>query len=207
MKKILGGLLLSSLLFGGFAVHAADTNINGEDSASITVNGSLGQDNTDENSPNTDEGSKDWINVTLDTANIFYTTKASEHKTITSPTYKITNNSGRAVKVSASSFSVDSGNLTNVDALKISADDYTGAEKSVDLKSFTAGDFLTLANTNGKLNVTSDAANTYAKETTYQYSGTTKDAYYKSNHEQTKHTLTLAFEALGKDGQSVQTNP
>lgn len=195
MKKILSGLLMSGLLFGGIAVHAAD--VNGDDSASITVNGSLGQDNTD-------EGSKDWINVTLDTANIFYTTKASEHKTITSPSYTITNNSGRAVKVSASSFTVDSGNLTNVDALKISGNDYAGAEQSVNLKSFAAGDFLTLANTNGKLNVTNDAANTYAKSTTYTYSGTTKDAYYKTKAEQTKHTLTLAFEALGKDGQAVQ---
>ena len=136
--------------------------------------------------------------MTLDTANIFYTTKASEHKTITSPSYTITNNSGRAVKVSASSFTVDSGNLTNVDALKISGNDYAGAEQSVNLKSFAAGDFLTLANTNGKLNVTN------AKSTTYTYSGTTKDAYYKTKAEQTKHTLTLAFEALGKDGQAVQ---
>ena len=118
MKKILSGLLLIGFLSGGAAsVFAAE--VNGTDSASITVDGSLGQDNTDENAPNIDEGSNDWINVTVDTANIFYTTKESQHKNITSPDYTITNNSGRAVKVSVLDFTVDSGNLDNVDALKI----------------------------------------------------------------------------------------
>ena len=106
MKKILCGLLLMGFLSGGAAsVFAAE--VNGTDSASITVDGSLGQDNTDENAPNIDEGSNDWINVTVDTANIFYTTKESQHKTITSPDYTITNNSGRAVKVSVLDFTVD----------------------------------------------------------------------------------------------------
>lgn len=202
MKKILCGLLLIGFLSGGAAsVFAAE--VNGTDSASITVDGSLGQDNTDENAPNIDEGSNDWINVTVDTANIFYTTKESQHKTITSPDYTITNNSGRAVKVSVLDFTVDSGNLDNVDALKISGKDYTDAEQSVDLKSFVAGDFLTLANNQGKVNVDSDTVDSYAKTTSYNYSGTTKDEYYKAKAEKTNHTLTLAFEALGKDGTSV----
>ncbi|MFR3687296.1 MAG: hypothetical protein ACLTXM_19960 [Enterococcus sp.] len=202
MKKILSGLLISGVLFGGItSVYATD--IDGEDSASIVVNGTLGQDNTDEDGPNIDEGSNDWINVTLDTENIFYTTKASDHKTITSPDYTITNNSGRAVKVSAKSFTVDSGNLNNVDALDIKGVDTSTTEKTVNLKSFTAGDFLVLANNQGKLDVEGDAADTYIKETTYKYFGTTKDDYYKSTGEKTTHTLTLEFEALGKDGTPV----
>lgn len=202
MKKILSGLLVSGFLFGGVvSVHAAE--INGEDSAKITVDGFLGQDNKDEESPNIDEGANDWINVTLDTANIFYTTKASEHKSITSPDYTITNNSGRGVKISANTFTIDSGSLTNVDTLKISGNDYSAAEKSVDLKTFTAGEFLVLANNQGKLNVETDTADSHAKETTYKYSGTTKDDYYKSTAEKTTHTLTLAFEALGKDENPV----
>lgn len=81
MKKILSGLLVGSALLGGAAsVYAVEENVSGTNSASITVNGSLGQDNTDENGPNIDEGSDDWINVTVDTANIFYTTKDSNTK-------------------------------------------------------------------------------------------------------------------------------
>lgn len=202
MKKILSGLLASSILFlGGSSVYAV--NINGEESASITVNGLLGQGNTDENTPNIDEGSNDWINVSLDTANIFYTTKASTHKMITSPDYTIVNNSGRAVKISVGDFSVDSGNLDNVDTLKISGNDYSATEKSVDLKTFVSGEFLVLANNQGKLNVNSDNVDAYAKSTSYKYSGTTKDAYYKSTAEKTTHTLTLTFEALGKDGNPI----
>lgn len=204
MKKILSGLLVGSALLGGAAsVYAVEENVSETNSASITVNGSLGQDNTDENGPNIDEGSDDWINVTVDTANIFYTTKDSEHKTITSPYYAITNNSGRGVKISVDGFTVDSGNLDNVDALEISGQDYSAAEKSVDLKSFVAGEFLVLANNQGKLNVDTDPSDSYKNDTQYKYSGTTKDEYYKGNAEQTKHTLTLAFEALGKDGASV----
>ncbi|MBO0451120.1 MULTISPECIES: hypothetical protein [Enterococcus] len=204
MKKILSGLLVGSVLFGGAAsIYAAEENVNGTNSASITVNGSLGQDNTDENGPNIDEGSEDWINVTVDTANIFYTTKDTEHKTITSPYYAITNNSGRGVKISVADFTVDSGNLDNVEALEISGKDYSAMDKTVDLKSFAAGEFLVLANNQGKLNVDTDPSGGYTKDTLYKYSGTTKDEYYKGNAEQTSHTLTLAFEALGKDGNPV----
>lgn len=206
MKKIktaaLSSLLVSGILLGGLGTAHAEV-VNGQDSANITVNGSLGQDNTDENAPNIDDGSKDWINVTLDTANIFYTTKASDHKTITSPAYTITNNSGRAVKVSATNFTVDSGNLTNVDDLKIEANDAEGTAQSVDLKTFASGDFLKLANKNGKLNVETDAENAHANTTSYKYIGTTTGTYYKTTQEQTKHKLTLSFEALGKDGNSV----
>ena len=206
MKKslsslLLAGLLLSSVGFGGSVARAAD--INGEDSTSITVNGSLGQDNTDEDTPNIDEGSKEWIDVTLSTANIFYTTKSSDHKTITSPDYTITNNSGRAVKISVEDFTVNTGTLNNVDTLEINAKDYSNNDQTINLKTLTKDAFVTLANINGKLNVDTDEANTYSNETNYKYSGTTKDDYYNTKSEKTTHTLTLAFEALDKDGQLV----
>lgn len=204
MKKILSGLLVGSILFSGaVSIHAAEENVNETGSASITVNGSLGQDNTDENAPNIQEGSTDWINVTLDTANIFYTTKETAHKTITSPDYRITNNSGRGVKVSVANFTVDSGNLDNVEELKISGKDYSGVEQAADLKVIGTGDFLVLANNQGKLNVEADPFGGYVNDTLYSYSGTTTGEYYKDKAEQTKHTLTLAFEALNKDGQPV----
>lgn len=202
MKKILSGLLVGSILFGGaVSIHAAE--VDGTGSASITVNGSLGQDNTDENAPNIDEGSNDWINVTLDTENIFYTTKESDHKTIASPHYEIKNNSGRAVKVSVADFKVESGNLSNVEELKISGKDYTGADQEVDLNMLGTGEFLVLANNQGRLDVENDPTGGLASDTLYSYSGTTAGDYYKKKAEHTTHTLTLAFEALGKNGQPV----
>lgn len=206
MKKIMSGLLLGSILFGGAAsIYAAEDEVNGKSSASITVNGSLGQDNEDENAPNIDENSDDWINVTLDTANIFYTTKETAHKTIESPYYSIKNNSGRGVKISVADFTVTSGNLNNVDELKISGKDYTAADQEVDLKGSGSRAFLTLANNQGKLNVETDPYGGYTNDTLYQYSGTTKDEYYKENAEKTAHTLTLAFEALDKNGNPIVT--
>lgn len=206
MKKslsslLLAGLLLSSVGFGGSVARAVDTKVEG--STSITVNGLLGQDNTDEDTPNIDEGTKDWINVTLSTANIFYTTKSSDHKTITSPDYTITNNSGRAVKISVEDFTVNTGNLNNVDTLEIHGKDYSNNNQNINLKTLTKGAFVTLANINGKLNVDTDGANTYSNETNYKYSGTTKNNYCNTKSEKATHTLTLAFEALDKDGQLV----
>jgi hypothetical protein len=61
----------------------------------------LGADNTDPGAT-IPEGDKDWINVTLPTETIFYNKATDEN--IQSPTYTITNNSGRPVKVSANGF-------------------------------------------------------------------------------------------------------
>lgn len=202
MKKLLCGSVIIGC-FGISASHVLAVEVNGTDTATITVNGSLGQDNTDEDAVNIAEGSEDWINVTIDTANIFYTTKESQHKMITSPNYSIANNSGRAVKVKVVDFSVNSGNLDNVDTLKISGKDYSSIEKSIDLKAFTSSEFLTLANNQGKLNIDIDPAGSYAKTTSYSYSGTTKNDYYEAKAEKTAHTLTLTFEALGRDGVST----
>lgn len=206
MKKILSGLVVGSILFGGAAsIYAAEENVNGTGSASITVNGSLGQDNTDEKAPNIDEGSDDWINVTLDTANIFYTTKETAHKSITSPHYRITNHSGRAVNISVEDFTVTSGNLDNVDELKITGKDYSAVDQEVNLKGTGTRAFMTLANNQGKLNTEVDPSGGYTNDTLYQYSGTTKDEYYKGKAEQTAHKMTLAFEALDSKGNPVVT--
>jgi hypothetical protein len=102
MKKLLSTLLISTAVFAGAqTVSAQDQNIVAKTDADIVVSGTLGADNTD---PGTTipEGDKDWINVTLPTDTIFYN-KASD-PAIKSPTYTITNNSGRPVKVSAAGF-------------------------------------------------------------------------------------------------------
>lgn len=204
MKKILSGLLIGSIIFGG-AVSVYGAEVNGEDSASITVNGTLGQDNKDPEGPNIGEGSKDWINVTLDTANIFYTTKDSGHTDITSPDYTITNNSGRGVKIYADAFTLESGNLDNVESLSIGVTDALNNAKEIDLKTFTQEEFLTLANNEGKLDIDSDEDQAFKNETTFKYSGKTKADHYKNIAEKTKHTLVLGFEALDRDGNPVVT--
>lgn len=106
-------VLLSSVILGLNApgLVSADQTINngsGEnmtDEAKITTKGVLGEaDNTDPGEV-IPEGSDKWINVTLPTEVVFSSDENDEHKSITSPdNYKITNNSGRPVRVSLFSF-------------------------------------------------------------------------------------------------------
>lgn len=108
MKKILSTLLISSVVFGGAqAVMAQD--IVGATDADITVNGTLGADNTDPGST-IPEKDIDWINVTVPTDTIFYN-KVSE-PAIKAATYDIVNHSGRPVMVSVNRF-VDAAGVTN----------------------------------------------------------------------------------------------
>lgn len=108
MKKLLSTLLVSTavLSYSAQAVSADQTIIAQQDT-DVAVNGTLGADNTDPGST-IPEGDKDWINVTLPTDTIFYN-KVTD-KTIKSPTYTITNNSGRPVKVSVNGFTADASN-------------------------------------------------------------------------------------------------
>ena len=100
MKKLLSTLLISTAVFGGAQIVAAQDVI-GAGEADIAVNGTLGANNTDPGST-IPEGDTDWINVTVPTETIFYN-KATD-ATIKAPTYDITNNSGRPVTVSVKSF-------------------------------------------------------------------------------------------------------
>lgn len=108
MKKLLS-LLLTSTFILGFSQTVAAQDIVGEGNADIAVNGTLGADNTD---PGTTipEGDTNWVNITVPTETIFY--NKSNDITIKSPTYDITNNSGRPVKVSIKSFTNAAG-ITN----------------------------------------------------------------------------------------------
>ncbi|MDG3374961.1 hypothetical protein P5D95_26195, partial [Vibrio parahaemolyticus] len=102
MKKRLASLFIAGSFVGGLvpiAVQAQD--VIGDGSAEIKVNGSIGLDNTDP-TETIDEESEDWINVTLDTATIFY--NISGRTNIESPTYTIKNNSGRPVDVTITKF-------------------------------------------------------------------------------------------------------
>ncbi|MGX7329429.1 hypothetical protein [Enterococcus bulliens] len=108
MKKTLLGLLLSTSLLaaGAVSVSADETTVMGETAENITVNGTLGADDTD---PGTevDPGDPFWINVTFNNANTFY--NASGSTAVRSLDYTVTNNSGRGVDVSYGSFIKASG--------------------------------------------------------------------------------------------------
>lgn len=95
------------------------TVIDGENSANVEINGTIGKlDNIDpeEKIP---EGSDEWINVTVDTATAFHTTTASKHRVIDSANYSIANNSGRAVNVSVANLT---GTPKLVESLSLNTD-------------------------------------------------------------------------------------
>lgn len=113
MKKLLSTLLISTFVFGGAQAVSADQDIVAKTDANIDVKGTLGADNTD---PDTTipEGDKNWINVTLPTETIFY--NKADDADIKSPTYEITNKSGRPVKVSVAAFTAGSVNPATLPA-------------------------------------------------------------------------------------------
>lgn len=181
MKKIISGITLSSLLAGGLllptAAHA-NQNIDGSatnsNSADVSVNGYLGQDNTDPGGE-IPGGSDEWINVTLPTATIFYTLKNKTE--IESPNYKITNLSGRPVNVSVNQFTQTSGTNGDVETLSLvpeTANAIGGNAQSLISESTIQNSFgtpfMVLANNQGK-QFSSDNENTYAKELSFGFTG------------------------------------
>lgn len=116
MNKKLVGTALVGLMTVGFAaqVSANTQTIDGNDgknSAEVPVKGNLGAiDNTDPGAEHP-EGDDKWINVTVPTATIFYaeTTPGDAPEVLSSPNYKITNNSGRPVKVMVTDYVLNEG--------------------------------------------------------------------------------------------------
>src|SRR5574340_1324906 len=107
MNKLLGLSLVATTLIAASVIAdkaLADQTVQGA-SATVAVNGTLGADNTNPDSK-IPEGDDNWINVTVPTSTIFYNTPTNS--TVKSPTYKIVNNSGRTVDVSATDFTADS---------------------------------------------------------------------------------------------------
>ena len=100
MKKIRSIVSASiaalTLLAGGVTAAATTQSINAETSGDVQINGIIGSfDNT---TPGPNPGDlNEWINVTIPTTALFYTTQESGHQEIVSPTYTITNNSAKGV--------------------------------------------------------------------------------------------------------------
>ncbi|MGY3745758.1 hypothetical protein ACWN8P_00750 [Vagococcus salmoninarum] len=187
------------------------TVIDGENSANVEINGTIGKlDNIDpeEKIP---EGSDEWINVTVDTATAFHTTTASKHRVIDSANYSIANNSGRAVNVSVANLT---GTPKLVESLSLNTDiqgnplvtpeQLTLIENNQLAELNGSTQWLKLANANGKFNLETDQANQFANSATFSYSGTTTaDASLLETTAKEDYTMTLKFEAIQADGVTV----
>ncbi|OTO72855.1 MULTISPECIES: hypothetical protein [unclassified Enterococcus] len=196
MKKFISLVALSSLMF--LAVPVGATDIVGEESGEIPINGTLGMDNTDEEAKIV-EGEDSWINVTLPTETIFYSTNTKANAPIKSPDYTITNNSGRPVDIKFSKLTKDAGSST------------TDVDYDVSLRGFTTNPAIItggeevdqsgspttihrLANSKGKL-LEGDTDDSSPKTVTYGYEGTVnEDLAATVNH---NFDMTLEFESVG----------
>lgn len=197
----MSGAFLFFLVLGSAKASAAEVN-DGSNSGDITINGSLGIDNTDEDAA-INEGSDQWINVTLDTATIFYNTSTSTK--IESPDYSIQNNSGRPVNVAVSGFTKNNAvDITAISDLKVdvaravTGTDTAGEATSTSLiatgalSNFASSkSIVTLANANGKLNSAADTAGAYGSSAKFSYSGAVSSKL--STKLAPEFTLTLLF--------------
>ncbi|MFT0132783.1 hypothetical protein ACMHYK_15565 [Candidatus Enterenecus avicola] len=123
MKKLVAAILSTATIAGvvasgvtAFATQHIDGR-EGDTSGEIQVNGIIGEFDSTSPGPNPGDPNK-WINVTIPTTALFYTTKISEHKTITSPEYTVTNNSAVGVIVSVTGVDTPS-NMGEVDLLNV----------------------------------------------------------------------------------------
>ena len=173
MKKVLVSMLFSGSFVGFVApamVQAED--VIGVDQADIQINGTIGLDNTDPEEA-IEESHDNWINVTLDTATIFY--NVSGRNDIESPTYTIENKSGRPVDVSIADFAqTNAESITEISSLNLVSPAATNTSL---IAAGTLTDFattpvklFTLANNEGKLTANGTANNAFS--TTFNYAGT-----------------------------------
>ncbi|MGM0214182.1 hypothetical protein [Enterococcus sp. AZ109] len=208
MKKVLAILLTAGVALGAapFALAADGTEsnsqqtINGESTAEIEVNGTLGADNTDPDA-NIPEEDKNWINVTVPTRTIFYNTAGE--KDIKAPTYAIVNNSGRPVKVTATGFTAGSQNPTlpedfnlNLAVSGTSENAATTASTSLiangDLAGSVNSPLITLANNQNQQLASDPAATPVNNKATFTYTGSATAA----SQLQVDYTLDLKFDAV-----------
>ncbi|MEI5994560.1 hypothetical protein [Candidatus Enterococcus mansonii] len=218
MKKT--NFLIATMMLGlsisGVAQNVSAQTIDGENSADVIINGTIGKlDNTDPDAT-IPEGSDEWINVTVDTATAFHTTTASAHKNIESADYSIVNNSGRGVAVTLNKMD---GTPKYVDTLTIKAKGNglvaTPAATNlienngiVDLTSSPV--WMRLANKDGRLNIDTDAASAYANEAKFNYTGKTVASLPADVNETAaaeNYTLTLKFTSIQKDGTTIGVTP
>lgn len=206
MKKglqVCAAVLVGTMITGvGTSVSAAEIQtIIGENAGSIQTKGLLGNsDNTDpgETLP---EGSDKWINVTLPTAVVFNSDETTENTTIISPSnYKVTNNSGRPVKVTLASFDTvtEHAALTNLNLVTAGGGQQIpetvlvgeGAQQNVELAKLAAVEGETKAFFNFQFTGAVDTEKLPVVEE-------------QQASEKVEYNMVLKFQALDKDGNEV----
>lgn len=198
MKKVIASLFVASACLGGILPTVAQAeNVNGESEANITVNGTIGTDNTDPEA-NINEGSDTWINVTLDTATVFY--NIAGQTTIESPTYNIENMSGRPVDVSVTAFShdgiADIADITELNLVSMLANGTASKETELinggSIPTIPETKILSLANKDGNFTENgTDPTDPDAKKATFGYTGEVSETATASTP---TFTLTLQFD-------------
>lgn len=207
MKKTLLGLLLSTSLLavGAVSVSAVentnsdgtsnDTIINGVNSATIPINGTIGASNTDPDGglPETDDA---WINVTVPTTTTFGARSGAAGATLLSPTYTVKNNSGRGVSVG---YSTITGSTSSA-GLNLNLTPTAGSNAQVvatPIALVTNDTLQTTSKNLANLGAVTTAGGTDGGSFTYQYTGTVTDAV--ATVTPLAYEMTLSFEALNKD--------
>lgn len=143
MKKTVAAILSTATITGILAsgVTAGATVIDGRQgvtSGNVPVTGIIGEFDNTTPGPNPEDINQ-WINVTIPTTAIFYTTEASNHTDIVSPTYTVTNNSAKGVIATVagvdSVVNMDEVDVLNVNGIELFADGVAtvGAEELFEL--------------------------------------------------------------------------
>lgn len=187
---------------------SANQTLHNANEAEVSAKGVLGNpDNTDPGEA-IPEGSDKWINVTLPITVIFNSDEKNNHKTIVSPTnYKVTNNSGRPVKVSLLSFNEKTANQTTaLQRLNLTAIQSEFSEVVlIDNNSIiaTETDLVVLGDKNGEI-----AGKSRAKEFGFKFTGTVDTKILSKDNEIHKkekahYTMIYKFKALSSDGENI----
>lgn len=194
--SVLGGFLAATPAFATDGTEAdSQQTSNGENSADIEVNGTLGADNTDPNAT-IPEGVDAWINVTVPTKTIFYNTVGSA--SIKAPIYTIKNNSGRPVTITTNSFAEKAGNpatLPSDYALNLSVGGTTTVPliSTGTIQTVAGQTVASLANDKGQtVSTDPEVTDPTTNSTTFTYTGSaTETEQLKVNYD-----LTLKFDAV-----------
>ena len=146
MKQVIAGTLILGGLFSIGGQAFAQQTISGENEAEIKVNGILGDFDNTTDGPDPEDLDM-WINVTMPTTALFYSNPESITDLI-SPSYKVTNNSARGVKMLVSEVTNPS-EIDLIDTLEIVSEGSRVELLSNELVSLTESTLLTLESNEG----------------------------------------------------------